>query len=329
MFTRFMDVATCQDTLWPKVATIQAMSVGWVHLVRSLHAVTLFGVGFGELFHPALPKDQAQPCCIPTSLMPTGKDFLAVYGTDLQDILRTGSKRRTPWRLAGNLHWHSPEGTAFEACKCKPDPDGPKPPHTSSNPDPPAPERRGFKSLMGKFASTNSNSQSRAPLLDPSDKVQVLLPATFPQLFGRGLRSPARIVPNGAVIFGHAWSFPLRWSLTRDVPSEEGEPDPPSVDDVAGLMSDSRIGTSVDSSNLRPSPPARSFYGLGRNDGVLNCDDESFEGGSLLGEGSRGGVRGKRPFDAVSSESGSSWTKARRLESGSTLTGEQTGDALC
>lgn len=117
--------------------------------------------------------------------------------------------------------------------------------------------------------------------------------------------------------------------MTRDVPSEEGEPDPPSVDDVAGLMSDSGIGTSVDSSNLRPSPPARSFYGLGRNDGFLNCDDESFEGGSLLGEDSRGGVRGKRPFDAVSSESGSSRTKARRLESGSTLTGEQTGDALC
>ncbi|KAK3339826.1 hypothetical protein B0T25DRAFT_466620 [Lasiosphaeria hispida] len=319
----FMDVATRHDTLWPKVATVQAMSVGWVHLIRSLHAVTLFGIGFGELFRPALRKDQKQPCCIPTSLMPTGKDFLAVYGADLQDMLRTGSKRRDPWRLAGNLHWHSPGEAAFESCKCKTDPDNPKQPHSQ---DLPAPERKGFKgfkTLLGKFNTTtnNNNKQSKQPLLDPSNRVQVLLPATFPHLFGRGLHSPTRIAPNGAVIFGHAWSFPLRWSLTKDVPPEEGEPDPPSVDDVAGLMSDSGVGTSVDSSNSGPSPPAASFYGLGSNDGFLKCEDEPSEGGSLAGEDSRGEVRRKRSFDGVGGVIESSRAKVRRLESGEHTSG--------
>ena len=45
-----MDVATRNDSLGPKVATIHAVSAGWVHLIQSLRAVPLFGVGFGELF---------------------------------------------------------------------------------------------------------------------------------------------------------------------------------------------------------------------------------------------------------------------------------------
>ncbi|KAI2606645.1 hypothetical protein GGR54DRAFT_620587 [Hypoxylon sp. NC1633] len=78
--------------------------------------------------------------------------------------------------------------------------------------------------------------------------VQILLPTNFPQLYGRGLRSPAKIVSKGAVIFGHSWKFPLRWSLTKDAPPEEGEPDLPSVDEVSGLFHDSGIGTSHNSS---------------------------------------------------------------------------------
>ncbi len=56
---RFMDVATRHDTLWPKVATLHAASMGWVHLARALHAVPLFGVGFGELFRPVSQRGPA------------------------------------------------------------------------------------------------------------------------------------------------------------------------------------------------------------------------------------------------------------------------------
>ncbi|KAK4196450.1 hypothetical protein QBC40DRAFT_287260 [Triangularia verruculosa] len=104
--------------------------------------------------------------------------------------------------------------------------------------------------------------------------VQVLLPATFPELYGWGLRSPGRVVPQGAVIFGHSWKFPLRWSLTKDVPPEEGEPDPLSMDDVSGLMSDSGIGTSIDSSESGPTQPSKgTLYSLGSNPGFLHHED--------------------------------------------------------
>ncbi|GAB1315215.1 hypothetical protein MFIFM68171_05425 [Madurella fahalii] len=171
----FMDVATRHDTLWPKVATIQAMSVGWVHLVRALRAVTLFGVGFGELFRPVRRNGQLQGCCGPTASVPTGKDFLAVYGADLQDMLRTGSKRRNPWRLVGNVHWHSPDSVAFESCKCQ---------HTSaqksegfvtqessvgSKPKLPAKPAR-LKRLRGMFVHGDQSSNQKSTVLLPRCK---------------------------------------------------------------------------------------------------------------------------------------------------------------
>lgn len=54
-----------------------------------------------------------------TSLMTIGKEFLAGYGADQQDNLRTGTRRRDPWRLAGNVYWHSLDGVASESCKCE------------------------------------------------------------------------------------------------------------------------------------------------------------------------------------------------------------------
>lgn len=99
--------------------------------------------------------------------------------------------------------------------------------------------------------------------------MQVLLPATFPRLYGC-FRSPARIVSCSVVIFGHVWKSPLRWSLTKYIPPDEGSPDLSSVDDVAGLMSDSGIGTGVKSSDEGPSPSSGSFYGLRSNTGFLH-----------------------------------------------------------
>lgn len=272
-----MDVATRHDTLWPKVATIQAMSVGWVHLVRSLHAVTLFGVGFGELFRPARKEGQLQGCCGATASVPTGKDFLAVYGADLEEMLRTGSQRRNPWRLVGNVHWHSPDGVAFESCKCQhteaQKPEGLVKQERGANPKSKnTPKLKGLNRLRSMFRQHDQPDTPGEQSLAAT--VQVLLPTTFPQLYGRGLRSPARVVSRGAVIFGHCWKFPLRWSLTKDVPPVEGEPDPPSIDEVSSLMSDSGIGTSIAPSSSKPTPPSSSLYSLGSNVGF------SYRGGS-------------------------------------------------
>lgn len=278
-----MDVATRHDTLWPKVATIKAVSVGWVHLVRFLHAVTLFGVGFGELFRPIMGKDKLQACCSPTASVPTGKDSLAVYGVDLRDMLRTGSRRRNPWRLAGIVHWHAPDAVAFESCRCKSVITGQE--GSASNAQDVTPKakqrRKGLKGLLGGF---EQEGELHQPGQNPGDRVQVLLPATFPRLYGQGLRSPARVVSNGAVIFGHCWKFPLRWCLTKDIPPKEGEPDPTSIEEVSGLMSDGGIGTSVES------PPSCSLYSLGSNVRFLHHgDSQSSWEGSANGLSERSG----------------------------------------
>ncbi|KAK3305182.1 uncharacterized protein B0T15DRAFT_531556 [Chaetomium strumarium] len=337
----FMDVATRQETLVPKVATIQSMSVGWVHLVRSLRAVTLFGAGFGELLQPVRGKGQAQACCSATSSVPTGQGLLAVYGADLHEMLRTGTKRRNPWRLAGDVHWHSPDGVAFHACKCKAHP-GKQLDGSEGKKDDVDTERTPQKKwLRGLFRRPNEGDGRVKPGI--SDMVQVLLPTSFPGLYGRGLRSPTRIVPEGAVVFGHCWKYPLRWSLTKDVPPVPGEPEPASVDEVSRSMSDSGIGESVESSDSGPAPSSsHHLYGLGNNVTFLHRDG-SFQsissepqsskgldisaGGAEAGQHaaeacppSRTGQR-KRPAVSLQSSDSGAATKVRRVSSGSNALG--------
>lgn len=265
-----MDVATRNDTLWPKVATIQAMSVGWIDFVRSLRAVTLFGVGFGDLLRPVNKRSGSitnQPrlaCCGPASSVPIGKDFLAAYGADLDEILKRGSRRKILWRLVGNVYWHSPDGVAFESCGCA------RPETAERVTEPLNEEGSGLRGFLGKFGSSNNDTNAGKGSI-PADKiqVQVLLPATFPRLYGGGLRSPATLVTQGAVVFGHCWKFPLRWSLTSSAPPTEGKPELPSVGALTGSMYDSGIGTSIGSQtsndSTRPNPPSSSIYSLGEN----------------------------------------------------------------
>ncbi|KAK4184498.1 hypothetical protein QBC35DRAFT_505834 [Podospora australis] len=281
----FMDVATKQDTLWPKVATLHAKSVGWVDFARALRAVPLFGVGFGDLLRPVTRTDG--PCCASTSPVPTGSDFLAVYGADLEAILRRGSKSarsKVLWRLVDNVHWHSPDGVAFESCRCT-GTDSTNLDNTSMEPHKPGSEAAGKQSATGLsalFKNLGSKLSNKSEGKAVSDRVQVLLPTNFPQLYGRGLRSPGKIVAKGAVIFGHCAMFPLRWSLTRDdVPPEEGEPDTASLDDVSSLMTDSALGASIRStSSAEEKKPtsatgSSSLYGLGKNPHLRLPDEDS------------------------------------------------------
>jgi hypothetical protein len=45
----FFDVATLQETVRAKPVSLLATGLGWIDLVRSIYAVTLHGVGFGEI----------------------------------------------------------------------------------------------------------------------------------------------------------------------------------------------------------------------------------------------------------------------------------------
>jgi hypothetical protein len=81
------------------------------------------------------------------------------------------------------------------------------------------------------------------------DRVQVLLPATFPKLWGRNFKSPPNLnlAPMGALLFGHSTRFPLRWCDRGD--PEEGQPDQ-ELRDLESSFYDSGMGTSLESSSL-------------------------------------------------------------------------------
>lgn len=86
------------------------------------------------------------------------------------------------------------------------------------------------------------------PLFDPcqctttkngASRVQVLLPSTFPKLWGRDFASPTRLDPAGAVMFSHNWKVPFRLGFQSS--QEKHTLEPP----------DSGLGTSIDSSSGR------------------------------------------------------------------------------
>ncbi|KAL1855725.1 hypothetical protein Daus18300_011008 [Diaporthe australafricana] len=113
----FMDVATDEDPIWPRVTTIEARGRGWIDFTRSLHAITLFGKGFGELFRPAQGLDNCFRCLTNVGV-PQGEDYLAVCTSDLKELLeKRGSMQTNPWRLIDEIYWHTPD-KAFEPCQC-------------------------------------------------------------------------------------------------------------------------------------------------------------------------------------------------------------------
>lgn len=111
----FMEVATGADPTTLRTTELQSTSRTWVDFTRAIHAVTLFGNGFGELIGPA--RDGSSPCSF-WKRIPKEQDYLAVCVNDLRAIVRKwGSLRKSPIRVVGDIYWHSP-GKLFDACSC-------------------------------------------------------------------------------------------------------------------------------------------------------------------------------------------------------------------
>lgn len=73
----FMDLATDEDPIYPRVATLQAINVGWIDFTRAIGAITLFGRGFGEII---------QPACARRPKLRKGRYYLAVSDSDVKEI---------------------------------------------------------------------------------------------------------------------------------------------------------------------------------------------------------------------------------------------------
>ncbi|KAI1372415.1 hypothetical protein F4677DRAFT_463389 [Hypoxylon crocopeplum] len=108
----FKDLATDGDPFFPRVATLQSVGKGWVDFTRAIHAVTLFGRGFGELIQPR------STTCPRWSALPSEKYYLAACISDLQEIMENhGDADCNPRQLCDNVIWHM-KHTTFDSCPC-------------------------------------------------------------------------------------------------------------------------------------------------------------------------------------------------------------------
>jgi hypothetical protein len=199
----FMDVATTGAPLRPHMIKLNICESGrgWTDLLRSIQAITLFGKGFGELIAPSTNSLTDPVCggCGYGISLPTGKDYLATPVSLVERMLETRGNTETVPWCLADDIYWHTPGALFDPCQC---------------------------------ASTTK-------IAKPTDRVQVLLPSTFPKLWGRGFASPKNLESQGAVIFSHNWRAPFR--LRHQSNQDQKMLEPP----------DSGLGTSIDSFSAR------------------------------------------------------------------------------
>jgi hypothetical protein len=187
----FVELATHRDP-YPHVATIEALGYGWIDLIRSIGAITLFGRGFSDIIRPI----EFDGMCPHWKSLPTQKYYLAASVFDLKNIMqKLGDERADPLRLVHDLNWHCP-GDLVAPCQCQlPGAD---------------------QMISGEF-----KGQSRH-----HDPVQVLFPRRL--RFVVPIRGPGRLEDGGAVVFGRNSQWKYHWRENEHEDLEEGE-SPPSL----------------------------------------------------------------------------------------------------
>lgn len=225
----FWDIASGTSPILPRATTIKPPGKGWVDLVRELQAVTLFGRGFGEILRPEafanfngtetsiLPSPST--ICTYWNKVPPGHDYLATSNATLSKILKhqgDATSAGKPWRIANGIYIHSPD-RIFEPCNC-------------------------------------ATANAKGSVAKKCDRVLVPLPEKL--LVRRAFRSPSDLPEEGAVIFGHSRSYPLRWLDIGD-PVEgdvDLEPDEEIVSSVGANTS--TAGSGVGSSGIESTRPS-------------------------------------------------------------------------
>ncbi|KAL8382179.1 hypothetical protein RB595_006117 [Gaeumannomyces hyphopodioides] len=181
----FREVFADRDPLYPRVAALDTTGKGWVDFTRGIHAITLFGRGFGDLMRPG--GQSAAAACTRWSTLPRGSCYLAATVSDLMEIMRVdGDPDTNPRRLSERLLWYSKE-TSFNPCPCG---------ETT-------PARKGF-----------------GPTSRHRDPVQALFPSRFWARLKR--KAQAELPDRGAVVFGHNWS--LHWYYGDSGDPQKGDP---------------------------------------------------------------------------------------------------------
>ena len=114
----FRDLVMDGDPFFTRVAIVQSIGKGWVDFTRAIHAVALFGRGFGDLIRP---KRTAANNCSRWSSLPTGRYYLAACISDLKEIIeKEGDPTSNPMHLCDSILWYMKNAT-FQPCPCTSD----------------------------------------------------------------------------------------------------------------------------------------------------------------------------------------------------------------
>jgi hypothetical protein len=229
----FKDLATDRDPLYPRVATIPAIGKGWVDFTRTIHAITLFGRGFGDLIRPTSPGE----LCSYWARLPRQKYYLGACVSDLKEIMELdGDAHSSPIKLCDDIFWHNPDIT-FEACQCI------TPTGTATVTGAGTELRTRTGTAKAKAKSETGNK--------PCDRAQVLLPTALKAVLPK--RTPLALNDRAAVIFGHnmtfSWVFPDTGSPKRGVPPNVEEGLEVATEESDSQFHDSGIGSSLMSSS--------------------------------------------------------------------------------
>lgn len=219
----FFDLATDCDP-HPRVASLNAMGYGWVDFIRSIGAITLLGCKFGDIIRPIAFRGM----CPEWTSLPPDNYYLAVSAMDLKNITqRFGTTRTSPPQPVHGLVWHCPEDVV---------------------------------------ASCNGHCQGRGlfkrirKIWKPhSDPVQVFYPKRKHGFLRLG--GPERIHSDGAVVFGHNFSWKYRWRADAAHDIEECDDATCATDGEDVVMADAQVYDS----GSEPSTKAKSSSVAGQS----------------------------------------------------------------
>ncbi|KAH7171370.1 hypothetical protein EDB81DRAFT_910149 [Dactylonectria macrodidyma] len=213
----FKDLVTDGDPFFARVATLNAMGKGWVDFIRSIHAVTLFGRGFGELIRP---KRMPNEGCSQWLKVPTERYSLAACVADLGDITGAhGDPRSSPMKLCDNILWFMKEN-AFQPCPCE------------------------------------TTAKTAIPLAKRHfEPVQALFPLAFKKLLRK--RPAVELQEAAAVIFGHNINIHWHWGDYGDpIKGDPVVEEKPTSDVVEDSGLGSRLSSSGSPSGSDVVPPS-------------------------------------------------------------------------
>jgi nucleoside phosphorylase len=112
----FKDIASNEDPLYPRATRLKTIGKGWVDFTRAIHAITLFGRGFGDIIQPVMKTCDS---CTYWDTIPSGKYYLAASMADLSSIMdRFGHPRANPPRLTESLVWYPLKRVSNIECHC-------------------------------------------------------------------------------------------------------------------------------------------------------------------------------------------------------------------